>query len=623
MTRYLCLFFSLVAVTTIYAQTDLQLSVEKLQEFKFKNWDSVEYYASKILEITDENQHLARGLAYQYLGVAQFENKGNYDSAITLYDQSLPHFEQAGDSVKLSALYNNYGVVAKVKADYENALTYFYKANDLLANDSTANLQTTVLTNIGDVLIFMGKYEEAEQYLQLSYKAALAKNDSLKVATILATIGNLYNARQKFDEAIRYYKNSLAFQKSYAMDSSSNIMNIGVVYHFKGDLTEAISYYQKAIAVANAFNSPRNAALCYLNIGEAMIALNDPEAVSNLNRAVELASTHQLSRVLRSAHQMLATYYQQQKEYVLALEQFKLYKKYNDEIINENSLNKLNALNVKFKTTQKEQKIAAQELEIERQQASARQQRNQKIGIGAGLSFLLLIGGFFYLKARMEQRARLQQAIIQEKEKGLKAVFMATETERQRIAKDLHDGIGQQLSGVKMQLESLAVKDAKVLKKKEHIAENLAQAAKEVRQISHQMMPRALAEDGLVPALEDLFTKTFAGTSITCSFEHHNITQRFPQDIETSLYRITQELLNNIIKHAHASKVAVQLYKVKDKLVMTVEDNGIGFDIAGKGKGNGHGLLNIKSRIETVNGKIDFESSETSETVITLSIPIA
>ena len=601
-------------------QTNVDSLVQRLQNYTFKNWDSVAYYANKILTGTNENQPLERGLAYQYLGVAQFEQSGNYDSAVALYDQSLPYFEQVGDSIKLATLYNNYGVVAKVRADYENALTYFYQANDLLENDTISNLHTTVLNNIGDVLIFIGKPDEAEKYLQLSYNLSLAKKDSLKTAQILATIGNLNNSRQAFDEAIKYYKKALAFQHSFATDSSFLIMNIGVVHHFKGELSKAIDYYQKAIEVAHAFNSPRNEALCYLNIGEAMITLNKPGAVANLTKAIALGEANNLKRVLRNGHQLLATYYQQVNSNKQALSQYKLFKKYNDAIINENALNKLNALNVKFNTAQKEKQIAKQALEIERQQASVIRERNQKIGVALGLGFLLLVAGFFYLRARMKQKAKLQQAIIQEKEKGLKAVFVATENERQRISKDLHDGIGQQLSGVKMQLESLDVKEEAIKRQKQQIADNLVQAAQEVRQISHQLMPRALEEEGLVQALEDLFEKTFNGTSINCSFEHHNTAQRFPKEIELSLYRITQELMNNIIKHANASNILVQLYKIKNKLMMTVEDDGIGFDIASAK--DGHGLLNIKSRIETVHGKVKYESSEKSETVITLSVPI-
>ena len=171
-----------------------------------------------------------------------------------------------------------------------------------------------------------------------------------------------------------------------------------------------------------------------------------------------------------------------------------------------------------------------------------------------------------------------------------------------------------------MQLESVTIRDERINVKKQHIIKNLGEAAQEIRQISHQMMPRSLEEVGLVPSLEDLFSKTFTQTSIKCSFEYNNVEQRYPKDVEISLYRIVQELLNNIIKHSHANNVAVQLYTINKKLIMTVEDDGIGFDV--KVKSSGHGLLNIKSRIETLNGNFECESVENTQTVITLSVPL-
>jgi signal transduction histidine kinase len=392
------------------------------------------------------------------------------------------------------------------------------------------------------------------------------------------------------------------------------------VYHFKGELREAISFYQEAIIVATQFNSSNSIALCYLNIGEAMLALDDPKTVNTLEKAIEVSNEFGLNRVLLNAHQFLATYYQKHQLYSLAFDHYKSYKKFNDLVLNEGSIAKLNTLNVKFSTAQKEKQIAKQELEIEKKNAVIIRERNQKIAIATGLVFILLIVGFFYFRSQMRQKARVQQAVIQEKELGLKAVFMATEVERQRISKDLHDGVGQQLSGVKMQLESLNVENTSQQEQKERITENLYQASQEIRQISHQLMPRSLEEEGLTSTLEDLFEKTFSGTSINCSFEHHKAEKRYPKEVELSLYRITQELINNILKHANAKNVHVQLYKIRTKLVMTVEDDGVGFDVSEKSEG--HGLLNIKSRIETVNGNVEFESSDTSETVITLSIPI-
>jgi signal transduction histidine kinase len=152
----------------------------------------------------------------------------------------------------------------------------------------------------------------------------------------------------------------------------------------------------------------------------------------------------------------------------------------------------------------------------------------------------------------------------------------------------------------------------------------LDESINELRSISHQMMPRALAELGLLPALEDLLEKAFGHTDIRFSFEHHRLEgQRFPEHIEVSLYRITQELINNIIKHSGAKAVSVQLLKTPSHLVLVVEDNGKGFRFEDQANRNGIGLMNINSRAKALNGEVNYAPSPQQGTVATIRIPVA
>lgn len=619
MLRWLFIYLLFCSSAICIAQNQDEL-VDKLEQFKFRNWDSVEYYSRKILENSGDEHLREKGLAWQYMGVVQYEKYGNYDSALSLYNKAREHFKEDVDSIQLGTLHNNYGVIYKTMADYESALGHFFKAMEYYSSDTVSKYRIITLNNIGEVNLWLGNMEESEKYHLLAYEAALAKGDSLLLGLTMVNLGNLANTGHEYRKAIDYYKKSLAYYSGYKYNTANIIMNIGTVHHFRGNLKKAIEYYQKAIDKAIEFNSSHSLAIGYLNIGEAMLDAGEPEAVSMLNKAIDVASRYRLKRVLRYAYQFLARYYQEHNQYDKALVSFKQYKIYNDSILNENSLNRLNALNVKFNTAQKEKQIADQALEIEQKNAAILKQRNRNILIASVLTILVLTVLFIYLRYRMKEHARLQQVVIREKEKGLKAVFEAIEQERQRISQDLHDGVGQQLSGIKMQLESMPAADKRLLEQKSKITANIAQVSKEVREISHQMMPRSLQEQGLVPSLEDLFNKTFSNTPVSCSFEHHNADRRFPKEVEISLYRIVQEIINNIIKHANASRVIAQLYKINNKLLMTIEDDGVGFDPrAGK---SGHGLLNIKTRIETVNGKIKFESSENNKTIITLSIPL-
>lgn len=215
----------------------------------------------------------------------------------------------------------------------------------------------------------------------------------------------------------------------------------------------------------------------------------------------------------------------------------------------------------------------------------------------------------------------MQQALFEEKSKGFEAVINATEEERSRISKDLHDGIGQQLSALKMSLNNVSqqITDERQRKNVQVISEQFSTSVDEVRQISHQMMPRKLMENGLVEAIEDLLASSFQFSNISYQFEHHKVSNRFNQRIEISLYRVLQELINNIIKHADATEVAVQLIRTKNTLLLFVEDNGKGM---GESSSKGHGLLNIRSRIDMVKGSLNFEPSPNSGTSVSIKIPI-
>ena len=234
---------------------------------------------------------------------------------------------------------------------------------------------------------------------------------------------------------------------------------------------------------------------------------------------------------------------------------------------------------------------------------------------------VLLIVGFVsfigFIKSRKQnQLARIR---IETQQQGLAAVIKAQEDERKRIAKDLHDGIVQQLGGLKMGLQKIF--SGKETDETRKVVKVLDESTQELRELSHKMMPRSLGELGLIPALADMLENSLGNSLIQYQFEHFGIIKRFTENIEITIYRITQELINNVIKHSGANKVNVQLFKLKGYLILIVEDNGKGMNTT-KQK-NGIGLLNISSRLDTINGKVSFEPSPESGTLATVKIPLS
>jgi signal transduction histidine kinase len=149
----------------------------------------------------------------------------------------------------------------------------------------------------------------------------------------------------------------------------------------------------------------------------------------------------------------------------------------------------------------------------------------------------------------------------------------------------------------------------------------LENAGTEVRNISHQMIPKELEQFGLVPAIEGMLNLNFENSSLKVQFEHSGFTERIGQQIELVLFRVLQELVSNVIKHAQARQLSVQLIRFNTHVVLNVSDDGIGFNTENREKG-GIGLLNMASRIEAIKGHLHFESAPGNGTTVTIRTPL-
>lgn len=325
---------------------------------------------------------------------------------------------------------------------------------------------------------------------------------------------------------------------------------------------------------------------------------------------------------IKQAYFALSEYYQATDNYKKAHESIQFYTLYSDSIINESVNQTVAEMQTKFDTDKKEQEIEKLSQEKVIQELVIQEKNNQILITVLGLILVIIFSVVFYQIYRIKQDRKMSAALIEEQKKGLKAVILATENERQRIAKDLHDGIGQTLSGIKLGLSKFTAELPNDNQPEYSNILNIVDVACiEVRAISHQMMPKALKENGLVSAIEDMLNKSLAISKVEYSFNQIGIDEgRFDEALEIGLFRITQELVNNIIKHSGATKVDVQISKTKKHLVLLVEDNGKGFKF--DEKRDGIGLMNMKSRANTFNGEVNYETGLNKGTVATIRVPL-
>ncbi len=239
--------------------------------------------------------------------------------------------------------------------------------------------------------------------------------------------------------------------------------------------------------------------------------------------------------------------------------------------------------------------------------------------IGA-LAFVIVI----YSRYKVKKKAELDKAYSDLDKVRFRSVIETQEKERKRIAQELHDGIGQLLSSAKLNMASLEnhipqdePKEFLLFKTSIKLIDN---ACKEVRNVSHNMMPIALAQKGLNSALKDLILQINASNTLSISLDIHNLDNHLNEALEISLYRIVQESISNIIKHASATKAIIKIDQIGQSIHLLIKDNGKGFDTSIINKAEGIGWNNIYSRVSLMNGKIDVHSTKEKGTELSIKI---
>jgi two-component system NarL family sensor kinase len=243
---------------------------------------------------------------------------------------------------------------------------------------------------------------------------------------------------------------------------------------------------------------------------------------------------------------------------------------------------------------------------------------------------MLVLAGFiilfvvFYQKKMIQEQLKRQQLELDFQQKMMEATLESEENERRRLAGDLHDSVGGMLSTIRVGLTTIAKKlpDPQIM---EHPKQMLDDTLTSVRRISLDLMPSTLEKFGLIAALREICERFQSAALIPVSFIEHGETTSMGPKGELKVFRIVQELINNAIKHAQASEINVTVSAASAQLIISVEDDGIGFDPSlkhsGTQNGSGLGLYNMENRARLLNATLDFDKQRKKGSKITVTVP--
>ncbi|MES2138286.1 MAG: sensor histidine kinase [Bacteroidota bacterium] len=596
-------------------------------------YDTALYYGEAALKLAKLlNFQEKIGDAYKEISLTYYK-QGNYDKALENQNASLKIMEAISNKYGISASYNNIGLIYFSQGLYEKALQFFFASLKIREKIGDNRGIANTCLNVGLIYYHQGIYNKALENYFTSLKIMIELGDKRGVANAYNNIGLVYYYQKKYNEALEKYSTALKIKIELGDKHSiaNTYNNIGMVYFDQNKYNKALENHFASLKIREDIGDKYDIAASFGNIGDVYKnKLNYSEAIVWFQKALSLAKEVGGEDLIETSCQGLWELSEETSNYKKAFEYYQLYSQTKNSIFQKRNNKDIAELQVKYETEKKEKEIRLlnnenkiKVLEIAQQQNQLFKNKILSFALFAGIILIIVISWLLISRNRIRQKEILKTELLKQQGLRTNAIIETQEMERKRIAQDLHDGIGHKLTILKFNFEKL-IGDFHTISPEQKVVfeqtENLLdETHKEVRTLSHSMMPKALQERELADAVSDLVDQTFANSKIKYSLKN-DLPAGLPENIQVCIYRVLQELLNNILKYSQATEVAIQILKNKNTLILFVEDNGIAIQ---KGSlDNGIGLQNIAGRIDTLKGLFTIEPGPVKGTVATIRIPL-
>ncbi|MGN7865854.1 sensor histidine kinase [Chryseobacterium sp. 22458] len=560
------------------ATVSFRKAIAKLSEFKSQKADS---YLS---------------LCWYNYGILQ-KNKEGYPFLIkTMLEKSIPTVEKYGDTKILGFLYTQLALMLTYNAEFEKAGYYNEKAIHILekkAPHSTELFYAYLNTNSN--YCYQAKCSMGKQFLDKAGKMVRPYPESSSNTFYYYNLALYFIGQQEHIQVLQTIEKGLSYARKY-----NQRLLMQMFYFHKYDTYKKIKRYKEAKSLLE-------------------------EILAEKTLARDLNNRKTIYSHLSSINEIMGNPGE-------ALIWEKKYSKLNDSLNAENIKLEINKLETRFNASEKEKKIAYLNAEKNQKEMEVNQKNSYLWVLSLILLLFLSLLIFLFIiyrknkKLSEQKEINLQQKIEDIKQKEelalTKAILEGEERERERVAKDLHDGLGGMLAGVKINLSTWS---SNQLDPEQHqdfykILNQLDNSVTELRHVARNLMPESLLKFGLETALSDL-CEFYGRKDLEIYFEPLNIEKNLALAVQLNIYRIVQELLANAVKHAEATNILLQCSQSGESFLITIEDNGKGFDKDIENTTKNMGLRNLKNRVNYLKGKMEV-SSDSQGTTINIELNI-
>lgn len=536
------------------------------------------------------------------------------------YDSVFLYAAKASDKIEsLSAqdqvdIYTMQGVAYYYRSEYAKAITSHLQAEKISTLHKMEYGKAQVLNNIGITYIKLEDWPNAEKYMNQSL--AICKKFDLKrgISYTLGNLGIIYKHLGRFQDAIDAYveSNKVFLDLGDERGIARNYDNLGALYEELENYPKALEYYQKSLKKSRTAQDQSAMTSALHNLGNLYVKHNDfKRAIKNYSESLEIAQKQDYKDAIRNNYLGLSEAHEKNGDIAKALSSRKLYEQWKDSVTNKEHLESISELEIKYQSEKKEKSILQLSEEKLKAEISMAKQDMKIRRLTVGLVGAIIVFGLVFVIFRQRSRNQKQKDLIH-------AIADTQHAERQRISQDLHDSVGGDLALTKNKLLHLHENTEQNSRELQDAISSLTKTADHVRQISHNLMPAELVKFGLVPAIEATLDQ-LQDTELNVQLYAHEMDNRIDSTKEIYLYRIFQEVVQNVLKHAKASQLNIYLNRHKNYVNLMVEDNGIGMNSDSK---KGMGLANITSRVEHLKGTLNIDSVIGKGTTMNIQIPL-
>ena len=549
----------------------------------------------------------------------------NNPDKILWYSDILIQKAKKADSIGYEYVgYTQRGAAYQLKSDYSKALESYFEAAKFAHKDYQKG---TLYFTIADVYSLLKNHLNAVKYYKLSIGILKNVRDSISLATALYNLGDEYLKAEMPDSALQYTGESqkIANKMNYQIGQAYCLGNLGVIYLKKDNQLLAENYLNQSIALLEEMNE--YAAICEFlrSMSEIHHKKNNlPVAIQYADRSLALATQHGLKSEISQANLKLSELYEASGNLFKSLQYYKAHIAYRDSVSNLESVEKIAELRTNYEVSQKQKEV---DLLYTRNKLRVAEQ-NGFVFASLLLASILLLSIYFYKQRAKRNKLlaaqEMQEVEILHQKNLMQSVITSQEVERKRIGMDLHDEVGAALSTLRIKIDQGSENRAEWPQLTSTYKGDIDKIISNMRNISHALSPRISGRFGFYDALHELADSVNESgkISMVITFDEEKLPHFANEQAPMAIYRVIAELINNTLKHAHATTIHLEVAEKENVFDIRYSDDGIGIKPSIAKTTNGIGMKNIESRLLVIGAHWEVGAPVTGGYQMEITVPL-